>query len=171
MSSSVQIGSSSMSGTGEAWATAALASQSSESHGCSKSSMPVGVEGADKGLALFARIGAVGVETDRGASAERLLDGFDAVEIAAHILADLDLERPEALVEPILDFGRHGFAVSVEFTGVSSGSRVSCRNIEQRRVFEHFERADQSGRGDLVGFEVLEDPRFGVVDLQARGPR
>ncbi len=42
MSSSVQIGSSSISGTVEAAATAALASQSSESQGCSNSSIRAG---------------------------------------------------------------------------------------------------------------------------------
>ena len=47
-SASVQIGSSSMIGTGETLATLALASQSSARHGCSNSSIPAGSSAAAK---------------------------------------------------------------------------------------------------------------------------
>ena len=100
ISASVQIGSSSMSGTVETDATAALASQSSESQGCSNNSMPAGIERRRKAHAVVAVEGAVGVEPQCGPLAGGALDDGDAFQIGGDILADLDLEGAKALRQP-----------------------------------------------------------------------
>ena len=105
MSSSPQIGSSSMIGTVETFATLALASQSSEWQGCSNSSMPEGSSAGGKAAAVGLRIGAVGVEPHRGAAVDGALDRLHARKVGGRILADLDLEGAKAVVQPPLDLG------------------------------------------------------------------
>src|SRR5207249_1609040 len=48
-------------------------------------------------------VGAIGIDPNRGATGNRLLDGSDALEISVRVLADLNLEGAKAVLEPPLD--------------------------------------------------------------------
>ena len=54
-------------------------------------------------LALLARIGAVGIEPQRGAAGDRALDDRNALEVRFDVLADLDLECAKSHRQPVFN--------------------------------------------------------------------
>ena len=85
-------------------ATAALASQSSESQGCSNSSICAGSSAEAKRIPCSRLKARLASSRSVARVPDRLLDHLDAREIGVDVLADLHLEGAEALREPRLDF-------------------------------------------------------------------
>ena len=166
-SASSQIGSSSMTGTVETFATWALASQSSARQGCSNSSTPDGSSDDAKLHASAFGKGAVGVDPHGGAAVDGALDRVHAYEVIGRVLADLDLEGAKALLEPPLDLGPD----LVRRRAVERREQRQANlaiDLQQRMILKHLDRGQQRRRRHLAGADVGGNDRLGLARYPCR---
>ena len=169
-----------MTGTADTRATAALASQSSDAHGCSKSWMPSGSRAAANRHPASRENPSVRVEANLGAAVEQGLDPQDSFEVRVHVEADLHLEGAESPGEQCFQFVGQGFGL-MGVDRIEERYAGGFRDIEQGVAGQHVERREQRRcRGRIVsdaGFEqrpsvvrVPADETRGHVAAKAQSP-
>ena len=125
---------------------------------------PSRIERRGKLHAVVAVEGAIGIEPQRRAVADRLLDDVDAREIRRDILADFHLEGAETLRQPGFDFLFDAGLIE-RIDGRQQRQRRIAVALKQRMIFEHFDSAGEGRGRNLAVLEMRQHGGFGALGI------